>query len=267
MSLTYKEVIEANIELHRREAKIYDRIHQEIWNSREQKRSWKILRFAVSQVEGNRFRALDFGSGTGNVTGKLLDLGFEVTAIDLSPEMNKILKLKYSKDVVTRKLQILNLNIDKVQMEGDFDFVACFSVLHHLPDYIGTLRKLARLIRKGGVFYLDFEPAPLFPERNPRFILNRAVKFSHYFTRSLLNRLYFWSVNLPKLDYSKADVYADSGDLDYELIINVLREEGLRIVKFYSYFFADSWFRLPTAPFYKVVSVPDKTLLIAKKTE
>jgi len=266
LSLTYERVIEGNIELHHKEAKFYDRIHQEIWNSREQKRLWRILRIAVSQVEDNRFRALDFGSGTGNVTGKLLDLGFKVTAVDLSREMSKILKLKYEKDVENGKLNILNFNIDKVQMEGNFDFVACYSVIHHLPHYFETIRKLARLTRKGGILYVDHEPAPLFAERNPRCILNRAVNYVHCFTKDLLNCLHFWSVNIPKLDYSKADVRSKRGDLDYERIMDVLRKEGLSIVEFYSYYLADSWFRLPTAPFHKIVAGPNVTLLIAKKT-
>jgi SAM-dependent methyltransferase len=267
LSLSYKEVIDGNIQLHRKEAKFYDRIHQEIWNSREQKRLWKVLKIAVSQVEDNRYRALDFGSGTGNVTGKLLNLGFEVTAVDLSPEMNEVLKQKYAKDVATGKLHILNLNIDKVQMEGDFDFISCFSVLHHLPDHIRTIRKLTSLTKKGGILYFDHEPAPISSEKNPHRIVYRAVSFIHYITKDGLNRLYFCGVDVPKLDYSKADVFADLGDLDYEHIINTLREEGFNIVEFYSYYRADSWFRVPTASLYKVIAGPDVTLLIAKKTK
>jgi SAM-dependent methyltransferase len=207
---------------------------------------------------------LDFGSGTGNITGKLLDIGFEVTAVDISREMSKILKLKFAKEGAIERLHILNLNIDNVEMEGDFDFVACFSVLHHLPDYIGTIKKLARLVKKSGILYFDNESAPIFEKRTC--ILNRAVNYVHYLTKDLLNRLYFWSVRIPKLDYSKADVRGRLGDLDYARIIDVLREDGFSIVEFYSYCHYDSWFRLPTALFRRALAQPDTTLLIAKKT-
>lgn len=221
---------------------------------------------AVSQVADNKFRALDFGSGTGNVTGKLLDLGFEVTAVDLSSEMSKILKLKFKKDVEIGKLHLLSFNIDEVQVEGSFDFVSCYSVIHHLPNYLGTVRKLARLIRKGGILYFDHEPAPLFTQRNPDCFLNHAISFAHYFTEGLLDRLYFWSFNVPKFDYSKADVHARNGELNYRRIVGMLRKKGFNIVDFRSYYSADSWFRLPLAPFHKIMTGPNTALLIAKKT-
>lgn len=104
---------------------------------------WKSLKFATAEIDENSFKALDFGAGTGNITEKLLKLGFEVTAIDISQEMCRILKAKNKTALREGRLRVWNVNFDKTRITDRFDLVACYSVLHHLPDYIGTIRKLS----------------------------------------------------------------------------------------------------------------------------
>jgi 2-polyprenyl-3-methyl-5-hydroxy-6-metoxy-1,4-benzoquinol methylase len=90
---------EANVVVHRLAAKYYELIHREIYNRYEQKRINSTLKMVDKLVADNRVRAkkaLDVGAGTGNLTGKLLQMGYEVTAIDISAEMCKILESKYT---------------------------------------------------------------------------------------------------------------------------------------------------------------------------
>ena len=43
-------------------------------------------------VTDNQKNALDIGAGSGNLTGKLLLMGYNVTAVDISAEMCAILQ-------------------------------------------------------------------------------------------------------------------------------------------------------------------------------
>jgi len=41
--------------------------------------------------------------------------------------------------------------------DGHFGFVASYSVLHHVPDYLEAVRELARVVAPGGVLFIDHE--------------------------------------------------------------------------------------------------------------
>lgn len=261
--LSYDEVIEGNVELHRKEAKFYDCIHDEIWNKHEQKRLLNTIKFAVSQISDNNFKAVDFGVGTGNITEKLLDLGFEVVAIDISKEMCEVLKAKNRRALREGKLQVLNLNIDEKQVPGRFDLVACYSVLHHLPDYIGTMEELLHLVKEGGVFYVDHESALKVKPKDTYNILARAVMFFYHFTNRLLNALYLYGIDTgPKLDYTKADIHKA---LDYRRIQQTLRKEGFKIINLAFYYTQETWFNTPLNFLHKAIVRTNKTMIIAKK--
>lgn len=260
--LSYDEVIEGNVELHRKEVKFYDCIHDEIWNRHEQKRLLNTLKFAVSQISENNFKAVDFGAGTGNITEKLLDLGFEVVAIDISKEMCEVLKAKNRRALREGNLQVLNLNIDEKQVLGCFDLVACYSVLHHLPDYIRTMRELLHLVKEGGVFYVDHEPAPRVKPKDAYNILARAVTFFYHVINRLLNALYLHGIDAgPKLDYTKADIH---NALDYRRIRQVLKREGFKIIKLAVYYTQETWFNTPLNFLHKAIVGTNETMIIAK---
>lgn len=260
---SYDEVIDGNIELHRSEAKFYDCIHAEIWNKCEQKRLRNTLKFAIRQVSENNFKAVDFGAGTGNITEKLLDLGFEVVAIDISKEMCEVLRERHKKALKERRLQILNVNIDKKQVAGCFDLVVCYSVLHHLPDYFGTMIKLLHLVKEGGVLYVDHEPTPkIKPTAERAHALVRAVMFGYYVIDRLLNDLYLHGIDVSKLDYKKADIH---NTLDYRRILQTLEREGFKIIKCNAYYSQETRFTTPLNLLHKAVVKKNHTMIIAKK--
>lgn len=35
--------------------------------------------------------------------------------------------------------------------------VATYSVLHHIPDYLGVIKELIRVTKPGGIIYIDHE--------------------------------------------------------------------------------------------------------------
>jgi SAM-dependent methyltransferase len=86
-----EEIYEANVKVHQFEAKCYELIHVEIYGRYEQKRINSTLKRIDKLIAGNWKKALDFGAGTGNITGKLLRMGHTVTAVDISPDICAVL--------------------------------------------------------------------------------------------------------------------------------------------------------------------------------
>jgi len=105
------QIHQANIEVHRSEARLYELLHPEVYSKKEQKRIITQLKKIDKQIADNKKNALDVGAGTGNLTGKLFEMGYSVTATDISPEMCAILKRKYAA-YMPDKLTVLNAPIE-----------------------------------------------------------------------------------------------------------------------------------------------------------
>ena len=156
-----EQIHQANVAVHRSEAKYYEALHPEVYSKKEQKRISDKLKMANKLVADNQKYALDVGAGTGNLTGKLLQMGYRVVAVDISPEMCAILQRKYGAYVKSNKLTIINSPVENLDFDaGKFDLITCYSALHHLPDYLSALKNLSALLKKGGVIYVDHEVSP-----------------------------------------------------------------------------------------------------------
>ncbi|TMJ13065.1 MAG: class I SAM-dependent methyltransferase [Alphaproteobacteria bacterium] len=157
MQTTDQELIARNIEVHDKVARKYDTHHGEIFNPIEQERLAASLSSALDAVTtGNKpLKALDFGCGSGNLSRHLLALGCDVVAADVSKHFLELVSGRFPAD----RLSTLLMNgADLSNVEDDsFDIVATYSVLHHVPDYLGAVREMARVCRPGGVVYLDHE--------------------------------------------------------------------------------------------------------------
>ena len=165
--------IDDNIEKHERIATQYDERHPEIYNAIEQSRLSESLSYVRSLMHTDRPKALDYGCGTGNVTQHLLSLGFEVEAADVTPKFVAIVNERFA-DTGQISGRILN-GVDLQGCPGDhFDAVTVYSVLHHIPDYVGALRDIERVIKPGGVLFLDHEFAPGHWDPNEELLSLRA---------------------------------------------------------------------------------------------
>jgi ubiquinone/menaquinone biosynthesis C-methylase UbiE len=149
--------LEHNIKVHNRIAKRYEKIHGEIYNHIEQKRLREKLAVSVSSIDtkSDPCVALDFGCGAGNLTKHLSDLGCEVIAADVSTGfLDLIRSRKYKKRVTT--LQLNGKDLSSIPDES-VDMVAMYSVLHHVPDYLSLMSEFARVLKRGGIIYIDHE--------------------------------------------------------------------------------------------------------------
>ena len=117
-------ILEANVAVHKSEAKYYELIHPEVYSRFEQKRVTSTLKLVdkLVAVDGvNEKRVLDVGAGTGNLTGKFLQMGYHVTAIDISKKMCSLLQNKYKDYVKENKLKIINSSIEESHIKENFE--------------------------------------------------------------------------------------------------------------------------------------------------
>ena len=118
----------------------YERVHREIFNSIEQQRLHQTLREAVGAVQtgSQPVTALDYGCGSGNLTRHLIELGVHTVSADVSEEFMRAVREAFSETGRSRTIEINGRDLSNVP-EAQFDVVATYSVLHHVPDYLAIV--------------------------------------------------------------------------------------------------------------------------------
>ena len=267
-----ERIREANVSLHQFEAKYYEQLHPEIYNRHEQKRLQSALKMVDKLVAVTPLRAkkaFDVGAGTGNLTGKLLQMGYHVTALDLSVEMCKILEKKYQSYLQSQKLVIVNSPIEDVSFDsGEFDLITCYSVLHHLPDYVDVVKRFSGFLKKGGVMYLDHEASPFYWKNEATSVAD-VVKVVYFHSNPLLNALYFRvaGMKLPALNYDMSDYWHNKEHpLDHEAIQRVFEEAHFDFFERTDYYVKfRTWVPNPLFYVYKRACGPEMSVWVAKK--
>ena len=201
--------IDRNVRIHDRVAASYEDTHDEIFNSVEQSRLRADLERAAAALRTGSAppRALDFGCGSGNLTRHLLDLGFEVVAADVSEGFLRLIERRFDgRSVETRRLDGKGLG---GFADAAFDLVAAYSVLHHIPDYLAAVDEMARVVRPGGIVYIDHEHSPghWTPGPDYREFLRRARRFD--WSKFLVPRNYYGKLRRLLIDPH----YSNEGDI------------------------------------------------------
>lgn len=246
------KVVKANIDLGQKEAKYYDKIHSEIFNKYEQERLKSGLKKAVSKITSGSKKALDIGAGTGNITSKLLDMGFEVTAVDVSKDYLAVLKKKCP------EANIICKEIDKVDFEKEsFDMITTYSVLHHFPDYLKIVSKACRWLKKNGIIYLDHESV-----NNDNSGFNRLYRFSNG-VLNVIKVCYFGGIKRKDIqfDFSVSDFHKT---IDHLAIEKILRK-NMRFVRKREYFNRTTHYWNPLSIIYRLINKEDSVLWVGKK--
>jgi len=88
-------------------------------------------------------RAIDLGAGSGALTVRLCDMGYEVIAVDTNSE-------RYKADIPFIQLNLNNPDFSPLG-NGAFDFVTAVEVIEHLESPIAFLRHIRSLLKPDGV--------------------------------------------------------------------------------------------------------------------
>jgi len=104
--------------------------------------------------------AMEFGAGTGITSFLLKDYLKEITMMDSSSGMVRVMNEKIKK-TDAKNLRALNLDLEHSDYtEAKFDFIFTQMALHHINDIRNILRKFHDLLNPGGYIAI----ADLYPE-------------------------------------------------------------------------------------------------------
>lgn len=144
-----EQVRSANMEFYNRTAVEYS-IHEPVvfpWKSHA--RVSRILEEIGRKCGGGR--ALEIGCGLGFVTQYAERFFDAACGIDLSREMARL--------AAERGHCVAVADGSHAPFpDGVFDAVICYSVLHHFYDYRDVLGEAARVLKRGGYLYADWDP-------------------------------------------------------------------------------------------------------------
>lgn len=120
-------------------------------NTMHRDRAEKIAAAIIRQIPLNRgMTAMEFGAGTGHLSFILKDHLKEITLIDSSEGMVKVLHEKL------RTAKTDNLKVVKADLENEifpaqgFDLIFTHLVLHHVEDVDAIIKKFSNLLNPGG---------------------------------------------------------------------------------------------------------------------
>lgn len=175
-----KTQINKNIKLH---SKIYDKYEErhaeKIYNPVEQKRLYESLKTVIAFVKTDTSCkiALDYGCGAGNLINHLVNLGIHTIAADVTENFLGLIKNRFSHTGMVDALKINGYDLSNID-DNHFDLVAVYSVLHHVPDYLKIIEEMVRVLKPGGVCYIDHEVSPSYWDQSKEYkeFLKKACK-------------------------------------------------------------------------------------------
>lgn len=236
-----EQVISANVAFYREIAEKYD--HYETCASDESYQ--RMLDADLDKMQASlppgRVYCLDCGGGSGNLTLKMLKRGWNVTVVDVSPDMLEVSKAKVRANGY--RAEFVNDSIENfLANSSDFFMLITFSsVLHHLYSPVEVITEVSRHVKPGGFFYSNFDP--VLPSSrllatcfcNVDTILAKALRDRKDLLPGVMRRIRKW--RLPSDDMHNrvvgspgdlAEYHARTG-LDDDLIAQTLEQQGFLV--------------------------------------
>ncbi len=128
--------------------------YQDYWTGREYEHAAEEM--AIKRLlKGQHFdNAVDVGGGYGRLSKFLTKYADKVTLAEPSQQQLDIGKI-YLKDTPAVERKLLQA-ADLKMPDGSVDLVLVVRVLHHLPDPAAEFSEIARVLKTGGTFVLEF---------------------------------------------------------------------------------------------------------------
>jgi len=226
-----------NIKTHNKVAEKYEKIHGEIYNEVEQKRLLNKLIYAVScvQTDTDEKIALDFGCGAGNLTSHLSSLGYNVLASDISQGFLDLIASRLYKTKI-KTIQLNGFDLSNIP-DNSVDMVATYSVLHHVPDYLSILKEFIRVLKPGGIVFIDHESSESIWKKDPVYAAfqmeiknNAKIDLKKFF---VLKNYYDWLIRrfVNQKYHREGDIHVFEDDhIEWQKVMSELSENGASLV-------------------------------------
>lgn len=222
---SYTPIMLANIEVHTRMVEQYN--NEPHFRAENQAKVRGVLADLAARTGGGRL--LDVGCGTGFILNLARDLFAELHGVDVTPAM--LAKVDTSSGNIT----LHNRPAESLPFAADsFDAATSYAFLHHLEDYVAALREVHRVLRPGGMLYVDLEPnrefwrlmseLELSQQAGERFsdIVEREIKAVLHTDEQVSRDFGIDEDTFNKAEYTKAVL----GGIDAQLFARQCREIG-----------------------------------------
>ncbi|MBC5811203.1 MAG: class I SAM-dependent methyltransferase [Candidatus Eremiobacteraeota bacterium] len=110
----------------------------------------QILGGMISLLPPPPGRLLDLGCGSGWTSVFFAKIGYDVTGLDLAPDMIELANDNKARDGLTN-LTFAVGDFEALAYDAEFDCVTLYDTLHHSEDERAVLRGAYRALRPGGV--------------------------------------------------------------------------------------------------------------------
>lgn len=127
--------------------------------------------------ETNNLKILDIGCGDGSLSLPMLNESNHITMVDISDQMIAQVQKKVS-DRLASNVDLINGSFEIVPDVLQFDIVLCVGVIAHVPDVSRLWRKIANVLKPGGLLIIETTPNP--------YPIGKLL-FPYYFVRNHLS--------------------------------------------------------------------------------
>lgn len=174
----------------------------------------------VSTGLGANANILDIGCGEGFVLKSAKGLFYKMYGIDIS---KKILRTLFTIDSLPICADAQEIPLKK----NSIDVVVLFSVMHHLYDYRPILKEIHRILKTGGIVYMDHDLDKTF-YMNYKFFINMYRRLSHK-ERAIED------LEIDKELYKLSEFHSDG--IDSRGLENYLASLGFKVVESYYHWY------------------------------
>jgi SAM-dependent methyltransferase len=139
-----------------------------------------VAAFVEAQLPPTTAHVLEVGCGEGELARALARLGYEIVAIDPRAPDGDIFQ---------------SVSLKEFAGSGPFDAVVANRALHHIPDLVGALDKMARLLRPGGRLIVHEHAWERMDEPTARWYLEHRTTIDPAAPRSVESCLADWTAD------------------------------------------------------------------------
>lgn len=138
-------------------AHLYDRLQEDVPYDDYVKYYTKLL----ERFGGKKGLCLDLGCGTGNMTLRLSDMGFDMIGVDASTEMLEVAREKAAGE--GKNILFLNQDMREFELYGTVGLTVstldCINYVTDFDDLVEVFRHVNNYLDPGGIFIFDINSA------------------------------------------------------------------------------------------------------------